>query len=89
MSPTSLQRLVLADTGIRASELVGLRLSDLMERGKDRFILVSGKSARERLVPVQPQLHRRLQRLARGRPDDADGGSSLPFLEVRAACTAG
>jgi integrase len=71
---------LLADTGIRASELLGLRSSDLVERGRDRFIQVVGRSQgggangdKGRLVPVQPQLYRRLQRLARGRPVDAEG----------------
>jgi integrase/recombinase XerD len=70
----------LADTGIRASELLGLRTVDLVERGRDRFIRVVGasqgggaKGDQGRLVPVQPQLYRRLQRLVRGRPDDARG----------------
>jgi integrase/recombinase XerD len=64
---------LLADTGIRASELVGLRPEDLLERGRDRFIRVHGKGAKERLVPVHPHLHRRLLRLGRGRPADAAG----------------
>ncbi len=64
---------LLADSGIRASELLGLRLGDLIEQGRDRFLRVRGKGAKERLVPLQPQLHRRLLRVARGRPADADG----------------
>jgi integrase/recombinase XerD len=71
---------LLADTGIRASELLGLRAVDLVERGRDRFIRVAGpsqgggaKGDKGRLVPVQPQLYRRLQRMARGRPEDAKG----------------
>jgi integrase/recombinase XerD len=71
---------LLADTGIRASELLGLRSGDLVERGRDRFVRVVGpsqgggaKGDKGRLVPVQPHLYRRLQRLVRGRPDDAEG----------------
>ena len=61
---------LLADSGIRAGEALGLTPADLVERGRDRFIRVRGKGAKERLVPVQPQLDRRLQRVARGRPAD-------------------
>ena len=35
---------LLADTGIRADELLTLRGSDLLERGRDRFISVRGRS---------------------------------------------
>jgi integrase/recombinase XerD len=79
---------VLADTGLRAGELVGLQEHDLVERGRDRFLSIRGRSQgggakgdRARLVPVQPQLYRRLQRLARGRPDDARG--EWIFLALR------
>jgi integrase/recombinase XerD len=71
---------VLADTGLRAGELLGLAEHDLVERGRDRFVNVLGRSQgggakgdKARLVPVQPQLFRRLQKLARGRPADAPG----------------
>lgn len=50
-----------------------------MEQGRDRFLRVLGpsqgggaKGDKARLVPVQPQLFRRLQRVARGRPADAE-----------------
>ncbi|MFI5282488.1 MAG: tyrosine-type recombinase/integrase [Candidatus Dormibacterales bacterium] len=59
---------VLADTGIRLGELLGLRAADLQEHGRDRFIKVRGKGARERLVPLQPSLFMRLRKYAeRGR----------------------
>ena len=32
---------LLADSGIRAGELIGLRSTDLVERGRDRFITVA------------------------------------------------
>ena len=71
---------LLADTGIRASELLGLRSGDLLEQGRDRFVRVLGRSQGggakgdvARLVPLQPPLFRRLQRVARGRPADAEG----------------
>ena len=72
---------LLADTGIRAGELLSLRTGDLLERGRDRFLRVRGKGARERLVPVQPQLYRRLHRLVRGRPDDAEGDVAFVALQ--------
>lgn len=74
---------LLADTGIRASELLGLSPDDLVERGRDRFIRVRGKGAKERLVPLQPQLYRRLQRLARGCPSDAEGDGIFVALARR------
>ena len=62
---------VLADTGLRLSELLGLRAQDLSEQGRDRYIKVMGKGSRERLVPLQPSLYQRLRRYAeRGRPKD-------------------
>lgn len=63
---------VLADTGLRLSELLGLRAQDLSEQGRDRYIKVMGKGSRERLVPLQPSLYQRLRRYAeRGRPQTA------------------
>lgn len=53
---------VLADTGIRVSELTGLRGVDLRENSHDRqyFIKVGGKTG-EREVAVPPTLFRRLK----------------------------
>lgn len=84
---------LLADSGIRASELVGLRMGDLREQGRDRFVRVRGKGARERLVPVQPQLHRRLLKVTRGRPADAENDpfsrpAILPIATVARAVNA-
>jgi len=71
---------ILADTGLRAGELVGLQERDPVERGRDRFLTIRGasegggaKGDRTRLVPVQPDLYRRILRLVRGRPTDARG----------------
>jgi integrase len=62
---------ILADTGIRVGELVGLRTVDLVDRDRSVYLRVSGKGSRERLVPV-PRLHLRLRRFAeRGRPKGA------------------
>ncbi len=56
---------LLADSGIRASELLGLRTNDLIERDRQFFIKVHGKGGKERLVPV-PRLGVRLGRFIRG-----------------------
>ncbi len=56
---------LLADTGIRLGELLGLRADDLIEQGRERYIKVRGKGQRDRLVPLAPQLYTRLQRYAR------------------------
>jgi len=74
---------LLADSGIRVGELIKLRTSDLIERDKKQFILVRGKGSRERLVPV-PRLHRRLQRLSRGRPAYASSDRLFLGLKRRA-----
>jgi integrase len=61
---------VLADSGLRASELLGLRGRDLIQRDRQYLIMVRGKGAQERLVPVPPATFRRLQRLVRARATD-------------------
>jgi len=58
---------VLADTGLRASELLGLEVGDLIQRDRQHLLKVTGKGDRQRLVPVPPADMRRLQRLVRGR----------------------
>ena len=56
---------LLADTGIRLSELLGLRTGDLLEgEGKHAFLKIRGKGDKERLVPLAPALARRLRRFA-------------------------
>ena len=61
---------LLADTGIRLSELLNLRTGDLQKHGKNSYLLIRGKGEFERLVPV-PVLQRRLQRfIERGRQPD-------------------
>lgn len=60
---------VLADTGVRVSELLGLTPDDLLQRGGEYLIKVTGKGDRDRLVPVvPPDTWRRLRKLARNRP---------------------
>jgi integrase len=72
---------ILADTGIRVGELVGLRTTDIVQRDRNHFLRVRGKGSRERLVPV-PQLYRRVQRYAeRSRPVDAS--SNRVFISHR------
>jgi integrase/recombinase XerD len=60
---------VLADAGLRVTELTSLRVNDLIERDRRVYLRVRGKGDRERDVPVMPQLGRRLRRhVERGRP---------------------
>lgn len=73
---------LLADTGIRLGELLGLRVGDLREQGRERYIKVSGKGSRDRLVPLFPELFKRLKRYAdHGRPENAV--SDRIFLTTR------
>jgi integrase/recombinase XerD len=79
---------LLADTGIRLGELLGLRATDLAEQGRERYIKVKGKGSRERLVPVAPALFLRLRRYAqRGRPTQAR--SERIFLTNRRSAKTG
>lgn len=58
---------ILGDTGMRISELIGLRPDDLQERNRQWFLYVRGKGENDRLVPI-PRLAKRLQRwIERGR----------------------
>ncbi len=59
---------VLADTGIRVSELLGLTPEDLLQRDREQLIKVTGKGSLDRLVPVPPATWRRLKKLAGLRP---------------------
>lgn len=52
--------LLLLETGMRISELVGIRLPDL--RLREYQILVNGKGAKQRLVPVQSKMRQVLQK---------------------------
>ncbi len=72
---------LLADSGIRVGELLGLRTTDLVEQGRNHYIKVRGKGQRDRLVPV-PRLYRRLHVfMDRGRPTEAV--SSRVFISHR------
>ncbi len=73
---------VLADAGLRVTELTGLRMNDLIERDRKVYLRVRGKGDRERDVPVMPQLGRRLRRhVERGRPRGTT--SDRVFLGLR------
>jgi integrase len=63
---------LLADCGIRVGELVKLRTNDFEERSGSYFLKVTGKGARERLVPLDRPLFKRLRRYAEHRPGDSD-----------------
>lgn len=84
-APTERDKLIirmLADTGVRISELLGLRPDDLIEKGRDRFVRVIGKGNKERLVPLPPALYARLHRYAtKGRPTNTY--SDRIFLGLR------
>jgi integrase len=59
---------VLADCGVRLGELLSLRVEDLREPRRNEFVLrVKGKGDKERLVPVNPAVYRRLRRYIAGR----------------------
>lgn len=62
---------VLADTGMRLGELLGLKDEDMMQRGSERYLRLHGKGALDRLVGLPPPLYRRLERLKRSRPAGA------------------
>jgi integrase/recombinase XerD len=73
---------LLADTGIRASELCGLRVDDLVDRDHYDYIKVRGKGEKERLVPVPAATARRLRHYIRSR--SATGSTSdRVFLSLR------
>ncbi len=57
--------LLLFETGIRISELVGIQMSDVHLR--DGNVLVHGKGSKQRLVPIQSKMRQVLQRYIRER----------------------
>ncbi len=72
---------VLADTGIRVGELVGLHCDDLLVRARGSFLLVRGKGDRDRHVPIRPELARPLQRyIERTRPSSRKGAPDVRHL---------
>lgn len=72
---------LLADTGIRVGELVGLRTTDIKTYGARVFIEVNGKTD-ERDVPIMPELHKRLRKyIAETRPKKSE--TDRVFLGLR------
>ena len=80
---------VLADCGLRMSEMLGLTVGDLIEQSnRDRYLKVTGKGSQDRLVPVQPALYSRFRRyINRTRPQDA--GTDRVFLTLRRSRVSG
>lgn len=73
---------LMADCGLRLSEALGIKDEDLQEQGRQRFVRVHGKGARDRLVPVMPALYRRLVAYSKhSRPKDVD--TSHVFTSLR------
>lgn len=64
---------LLADTGIRVGELCGLGLDNMTRHDRGALLKVRGKGDKERLVPLRPELARRLDRFIRQRSRDAQG----------------
>jgi integrase/recombinase XerD len=78
---------ILADTGLRAGELCGLRAEDVVRHDRRSYLKVCGKGAQERLVPLPPALVRRIDRYDRGRPTDVE--TDRLFVGVRRAIGGG
>ncbi len=74
-APTERDKLIiriLADCGLRAEGLIGLRLDDVVRRDRQAYLRVREKGDREREVPLPPTLLRRLERyITSGRPLEA------------------
>lgn len=64
---------LLCETGVRASELLGLRTQDILaDHTHRRYLLhIRGKGARDRRVPISPALYRRISAyISRTRPEE-------------------
>jgi integrase/recombinase XerD len=64
---------VLADTGLRVGEFCDLRIDSITRHERGALLKVRGKGDQERLVPIRPELARRLERFARSRSAEAEG----------------
>lgn len=72
---------LLADTGGRLGEILALREADVLQQGREQYVRLRGKTG-ERLVPIEPALHRRLRRfIEHGR--SADYGGERIFVGLR------
>lgn len=84
-APSERDRLILgilADCGLRNSELCTLEIGDVVRRDRQAFLRVHGKGSRDRLVPLTPVLLRGLERYERhGRPGDT--ASKRLFVSLR------
>lgn len=76
---------VLFSCGLRVSELVNLKLSDIFE--EEKFIRVLGKGSKERLVPISPQALKELHYwyLDRNLMNIKPGEEDYVFLNRRGA----
>jgi integrase len=72
---------LLADTGIRRSEMLALRTTDIIEGDGRHTLKIRGKGDKERLVPLAPALARRLRRFAEKTRQDAN--STRIFISLR------
>jgi integrase/recombinase XerD len=73
---------LLGDAGLRLNELLTLTADSLVEQGRERYIRVDGKGARQRLVPLLPAVYARLRRFAQiGRPPETN--SERIFVSLR------
>ncbi len=85
---------LLADTGLRAGELVGLTVGDVIEHDRTDYLRVLGQSQgggakgdKARLVPLPSSTAKRLRRFIRNRPGEAT--SDRVFLSLRRASRSG
>jgi integrase/recombinase XerD len=72
---------ILADTGMRVSELCGLTIDGVTRQERGPLLKVKGKRGDERLVPIRPELARRIERYKASRPKDI--ASPLLFVSRR------
>ncbi len=72
---------LLADTGMRLGELLGIRTKDLIARDRNFFVHISGKTG-ERMPPLRPSVYRRLV-IYRDKVRPQHPGSDHLFLAER------
>ena len=54
---------ILGDCGLRAAELCGLTVNDIVRHDRQSFLRVHGKGDRDRLVPLPPTLSAKVRKL--------------------------
>lgn len=73
---------MLADAGLRASELLGLKLEDLHLHPRGSWVKVAGKGGKERIVPLGTKSQRALARyIETFRPEQLDGDNRVFLTE--------